>query len=261
MASIQEIEMFQKESDRLLVQKTRNSSSSFTALLGLLNVVVSLSALFGALFGLTLFLSDSLLWIFLFPGIALLVQGIWKPIKPESFGLKVDGILLFCLAAVYLIMSVSAQSPTFIVFAAFGIAHAWWGYDTYQDFKRFSKIPSEEPNPKEVEFVHQALDSLRDVNVAESEKIIEFEMQGIGRKWKARLEKEMAILVRVGGFSKSVEEAYFVPKNNFLIKDLDRAGITRQREISVTLGEKRFRGRINPEQLQRYERIWKPSQS
>jgi len=260
--TVQEIEDFQKAADFHTVRKSRTMGIG-SIVFGLINSALGLISL-----------SDHTLnMILLFLGLALVAEGVWISVKPSAVGFLVDGILLFALGFWNLVITiyefqqyfeivssyyhyyVPSPSPVWVII---GFWQFIWGIIRIKRYQRFSSTANEKPSEQIAHRVDALMKSLKNANPADSEDLIEFNDSRYGTEWKGKLSGDVSIFVSLGGLlSKSVQEALFARREDVTIINKGKVRLRKMLKAQIKIGNKRIKGIMSPESLQRYERLWK----
>jgi hypothetical protein len=255
--TVGEIQDFQLAADYNIVRKSRGMGVG-SIVWGAINLFVGWLTFYGDIFS----------WLLLLLGFSLIVEGTWICFKPSPKGFLVDGIFLLIIGVWNIVITINdfivwsqlvgryyyLSTPS-VAFITIGVMQIFWSVFSIKRYQRFSKTPSQKPDPNVSSRVDEILESMKKAKPREVYDLIEF--TGANTNWKGRLFGDVAVLAGVSGWIwKSVGDVAFVPWKDFQIVDKGRYRLSKFRSVQINMGNRVFNGVMKPEAVQRYQQVW-----
>jgi hypothetical protein len=247
----QEIEELQKISNYRLVHKGLRWPAIGSIIFGLIAVVSGVVSIEENPVNLVL----ALIGTFLF------IEGIWLIVAPNPKGMIIDGIALLIIGIWNIIttmMNWAAGYTSGAFFYVLGFLQIIWGIQSFIQYRRFSRIPSQKPNEESIRRVDEIIKSVIKSQPSESENVVQFQtierFRFFGKSWKGKLSGDVGIFTTLAG-----NEAIFARRDEaqFSQKGKSLSILSGKKvNVSMQIGNRKIQGIMSPEFFKRLE-SWK----
>lgn len=186
-------------------------------------------------------------------GLFLLIEGVWVVSSPKPAGMIVDGIAMLTVGIWNILVTIAniANDGGFQFFIVIGVWQIIWGCQSFQRYKRFSKMPVNKPSKETLKQIDDLMNTIIKVKAKEQDNIIEFKTNRPQQLWKGKLSQNTAIFVERTG-----QDIMFAAKHEVDFIKEGKSLLGKALKASFGVRERKLTGTIMPEYFERFE-MWK----
>ena len=189
-------------------------------------------------------------------GVFMLVEGLWVVRAPTPRGLIAEGLVLLAVGSwnIFItILNATLGAEPSGPWPVLGVFQIIWGIQYAVRYHSYADLPPERPSKESLKTIDELVRMITKAKPTDAEDIIELETASLiaRQNWKAKLMDDAGFFVDTRG-----RDVFVARKENLELMAGGKTFGQKKVKVSLRIDDRRMRGTIKQELLDRYE-AWK----